>query len=110
MPPHLLCVSDLTCVELAELLDVAERMKADATGYSGALEGQTLVCFLDPPTTGAAIAADRLGTLPRRELLVGSDGSLDDIARASRFQPLRYSPTPCGTARSGGSPRSPAFR
>jgi ornithine carbamoyltransferase len=89
MPPHLLCVSDLTCIELAELVDVAECMKADATGYDGALEGQTLVSFMDPPTTGAAlaaaIAADRLGmlplTLPRRELLVGSGESLDDIAR-----------------------------
>ncbi len=88
-PPHLLTVSDLTCLALGELLDRAEDMKADPTGYSGALEGQTLVCFFDPPTTGgalsAAVAADRLGmlplTLPCRELVVGSGEPLADIAR-----------------------------
>jgi ornithine carbamoyltransferase len=89
MPPHLLCVCDLTCIELEELLDAAGRIKAEDNGSTGALEGQTLACFLDPPTTGlalsAAVAADRLGmlvlTLPRRELEVGSGEPLHDIAR-----------------------------
>lgn len=88
-PPHLLSVSDLTCLALAELLDLALRMKADARGFSDALEGQTAACFFDPPTTGAtlsaAVAADRLGMLPlmlpRRELEVGSGEPLGDIAR-----------------------------
>jgi ornithine carbamoyltransferase len=88
-PPNLLSVSDLTCIALTELLDLAERMKADVTAFSDALEGQTVACFFDPPTTGAtlsaAVAADRLGMLPlmlpRRELEVGSGEPLGDIAR-----------------------------
>jgi ornithine carbamoyltransferase len=88
-PPHLLSVGDLTCVALAELLDLAERMKADAAGFDSELDGQTVACFFDPPTTGAtlsaAVAADRLGMLPlllpRRELEVGSGEPLGDIAR-----------------------------
>jgi ornithine carbamoyltransferase len=89
MTPHLLCVSDLTCIELAELLDLAERMKAHPTAYQDALPGETLACFFDPPTTGAtlaaAVAADRLGMLPlmlpRRELEIGGGEPLGDIAR-----------------------------
>jgi ornithine carbamoyltransferase len=88
-PPHLLSVGDLTCIALAELLERAEQMKADAAGFTGALEGQTLACFFDPPTTGAtlsgAVAAHRLGMLPlllpRRELVVGSGEPLGDIVR-----------------------------
>jgi ornithine carbamoyltransferase len=88
-PPHLLAVGDLTCVALAELLDLAERMKADATGFKSELEGQTVACFFDPPTTGAtlaaAVAANRLGMLPlmlpRSELEFGSGEPLGDIAR-----------------------------
>ncbi|HEX2409833.1 MAG TPA: hypothetical protein VHJ39_01600 [Solirubrobacteraceae bacterium] len=33
-PPHLLSVGDLTCIALVELLERAERMKADATGFT----------------------------------------------------------------------------
>ena len=76
-------------IALAELLDRAERVKADATEFTDSLEGQTVVCFFDPPTTGAtlsaAVAVDRLGMLPlmlpRRELVVGSGEPLGDIAR-----------------------------
>ena len=88
-PPHLLSVSDLTCIALTELLDVAESMRADATGFGDSHTGETVACFFDPPTTGAtlsaAVAADRLGMLPlmlpRRELEVGSGEPLGDIAR-----------------------------
>ena len=54
-PPHLLSVGDLTCVALAELLDLAERMKADAAGFDSELEGHTVACFFDPPTIVGAI-------------------------------------------------------
>ena len=89
-PAHLLSVGDLTCIALVELLEAARQMKADATGFTGALEGQTLACFFDPPTSGAtlsgAVAAHRLGMhplmLPRRELVVGSGEPLGDIARS----------------------------
>jgi ornithine carbamoyltransferase len=88
-PPHLLCVSDLSCVALGELLDLAERMKDDVSGFDQMLAREPLACFHDPPTTGAAlaaaVAADRLGMtpvmLPRRELQVGSGEPLRDIAR-----------------------------
>ena len=50
---HLLSVGDLTCVALAELLDLAERLEADAAGFDSELAGQTVACFFDPPTTGA---------------------------------------------------------
>jgi ornithine carbamoyltransferase len=88
-PPHLLCVSDLTCVALGELLDLAAHMKADITGFDHTLAREPLACFHDPPTTGAALAAavagDRLGMhpvmLPRRELQVGSGEPVRDIAR-----------------------------
>ena len=50
-PPHLLCVSDLSCVALGELLDLAERMKDDVTGFDQMLAREPLACFHDlrPP-------------------------------------------------------------
>jgi ornithine carbamoyltransferase len=88
-PPHLLSVGDLTCVALTELLDLAERMKTEITGFDETLARESLACFHDPPTVGAAlaaaVAADRLGMhpvmLPRRELQVGGGEPLRDIAR-----------------------------
>ena len=88
-PDHLLCVSDLTCIGLAGLLDLAAAMKGAPEGWIQAHPSATLACFYDPPTTGVAIsiatAAERLGmmpvVLPRDELEAGDDEPVADIAR-----------------------------
>src|SRR5256885_7024046 len=67
-PTDLLRVGDLTCFSLAELLDLAARMKADPGGWSDALAGQSLACVLDGPSTRTRLAAEaaghRLGMVP----------------------------------------------
>jgi ornithine carbamoyltransferase len=88
-PPDLLRVGDLTSISIGELLDLATEMKRETAGWKDALAGQTLACFLDPPTTGmaaaVATAADRLGMLPvplpRDELQLATGEPLPDIAR-----------------------------
>src|SRR5690242_3827988 len=89
-PPHLLCVADLPRLTLDATLDLAMAMKRDPSAWRGALDGRTLACFFDPPTTGMTVAtgaaADRLGmlplVLPRVELGLDDDASLDDMAHA----------------------------
>jgi ornithine carbamoyltransferase len=89
-PDHLLCVSDLTCFGLADLLDVAAAMKADPGGWIEAHRGETLACFMDPPTTGLAVAiataGERLGMAPvmqgRAELERAGGEPIADIARS----------------------------
>jgi ornithine carbamoyltransferase len=88
-PPHLLCVADLPCIALEAALDLAAAMKRDPSRWQGALAGDTIACFFDPPTTGMSVstgaAADRLGllpiVLPRRELELGDGEPVEDIAR-----------------------------
>jgi ornithine carbamoyltransferase len=67
-PTDLLRVGDLTCFSLAELIDLAARMKADPGGWSDALAGQSLACVLDGPSTLTRLAAEaaghRLGMVP----------------------------------------------
>jgi ornithine carbamoyltransferase len=89
-PPHLLCVADLPCIALTATLDLAAAMKRDSSAWRGALGGQTLACFFDPPTTGMTVAtgtaADWLGmlplVLPRDELGLDDDDTIEDMARA----------------------------
>jgi ornithine carbamoyltransferase len=89
-PPHLLCAADLPCTALTATLDLASAMKRDSSAWRGALGGQTLACFFDPPTTGMTVAtgtaADWLGmlpiVLPRDELGLDDDETTEDMARA----------------------------
>lgn len=70
MPPRLLSVEDLTCVTLAEVLELAERMRADATGVREALAGETLACFFDPLRRSGPTGTDRpVGRSVNRRLL-----------------------------------------
>jgi ornithine carbamoyltransferase len=66
-PAHLLAVADLSCLALAAVLDLAEDAKRDEDRF-GALTGQTLACFVNPPAPdeplAAAVAAERLGMVP----------------------------------------------
>jgi ornithine carbamoyltransferase len=88
-PDDLLSIGDLTGVALEALLDLAAAMKDPSSDWSGALAGETVACFFDPPTTGMTIsagaAAERLGMLPVMlpcdELRVGSGEPVEDIAR-----------------------------
>ena len=89
-PPYLLSVADLPRVTLDATLDLAAAMKRDALPWRHALAGQTLACFFDPPTTGMTVAtgtaADWLGmlplVLPRDELGLGQEETVEDMARA----------------------------
>jgi ornithine carbamoyltransferase len=88
-PADLLRAGDLTCVSLAALLDLAAAMKHEPTRWLHTMDGETLACFFDTPTTGisisAAAAAGRLGMLPvilpREELEAAGAESLADAAR-----------------------------
>jgi ornithine carbamoyltransferase len=67
-PPDLLRATDLTRVALDGLLALAGRMKAEPTGWTGALAGAALACLYEVPTTraglSAQVAAHRLGMEP----------------------------------------------
>src|SRR4051794_13374685 len=68
MPPDVLRVSDLTCVALSELIELALRMKKVPTAWVGALPGRALACCFEKPAARAHVsleaAAHRLGMLP----------------------------------------------
>lgn len=88
-PPDLLRVGDLTCMSLAELIDLAARMKADPSGWAEARAGQSLACVLDGPSTrtplSAEAAAHRLGMVPvplhPDDLQLDRDDAIDDTGR-----------------------------
>ena len=93
-PDDLVRASDLTAAALEELLDLAERMKAESGRWTGALTGQSLTCLFETPTTRAGLsteaAAHRLGMEPIRvapsELARGRGESLEDAVRVlSRY-------------------------
>jgi ornithine carbamoyltransferase len=67
-PTDLLRVGDLTCISLAELVDLGGRMKDEPRGWTQALVGQSLACLFDGPSTrtrlSAEAAAHRLGMVP----------------------------------------------
>lgn len=67
-PKDLLHVGDLTCVALADALDLAARMRAKPQGWTGALAGEALACLFDEPAARPALsvagAAHRLGMVP----------------------------------------------
>src|SRR3954453_22067021 len=88
-PTHLLRVSDLTCVSLAELLALAARMNDDPEGWSDVLSGQSVACVLGGASADGRLAAEgavpRLGMAPVAlepgELALGVREALADTAR-----------------------------
>jgi ornithine carbamoyltransferase len=86
----LLRVSDLTPAQLTRLLDLAEAMDADHSGWIDALRGQSVACYFAKPSTRTrvsfAAAAARLGmnaiVLRPDELQLGRGETVADTARA----------------------------
>jgi ornithine carbamoyltransferase len=89
VPSHFLRVSDLDAAGLAATLDLAARMKERPHGFVRALQGDTVACFFEKPSTRTrvsfAAAAERLGMLPLLlrpdELQLGRGETLADTAR-----------------------------
>jgi ornithine carbamoyltransferase len=87
---HFTRVSELTPEALAELLDLAEAVKAEPYGALDALRGRSIACIFDKPSTRTrvsfAAAAARLGAMPvalsRQELQLGRGESIADTARS----------------------------
>jgi ornithine carbamoyltransferase len=83
-------VSDLTTGTLAELLELAEALKAEPDRYETALHGRTIACIFEKPSTRTrvsfAAAAARLGATPvalsPQELQLGRGESIADTARS----------------------------
>jgi len=83
-------VADLSPVELASLLDLAETMKHQPHSFGHALEGETIACIFEKPSTRTrvsfAAAAARLGATPialsPQELQLGRGESIADTARS----------------------------
>jgi ornithine carbamoyltransferase len=89
VPRHFLRVSDLDSAGLQAALDLSAHMKQRPHGFVAALQGDTLVCFFEKPSTRTrvsfAAAAERLGMLPivlgTNDLQLGRGESLDDTTR-----------------------------
>ncbi|GHI03967.1 ornithine carbamoyltransferase [Streptomyces cellostaticus] len=89
VPDDLLRVSDLDPQTLAELLDLAERMKQEPMGWERDLRGGAIGCVFEKPSTrtrvSLATAAHRLGlaaiVLNREELQLGHGETATDTAR-----------------------------
>ena len=87
---HFTRVSDLSPFELAELLELAASMKDERLHDEHALEGHTIACIFDKPSTRTrvsfATAAARLGAVPialtPQELQLGRGESIADTARS----------------------------
>jgi ornithine carbamoyltransferase len=90
-PPvdHLLRVGDLDEHQLARLLDLAAKLRDDPDLFAGRLQGESIACYFERPSTRARVAfqaaAHRLGMLPimlRPEDLQQDRGELvEDTAR-----------------------------
>jgi ornithine carbamoyltransferase len=85
-PADLVRVGDLTAAGLEELLDLADRMKADDERWAESFPGASLTCLYETPTTRAGLSAEaaahRLGMEPIRvapsELRLGRGEPLED--------------------------------
>ena len=89
-PKDFLRVADLSPARLAQLLDLATRMKAEPDAWSERLRGHSVACYFAKPSTRTrvsfAAAAARLGMTPillrPDELQLGRGEPLADTARA----------------------------
>ncbi|MCU0492602.1 MAG: ornithine carbamoyltransferase [Chloroflexaceae bacterium] len=89
MPNDLLRISDLSASQIAQLLDLAVRMRDAPGGWTDSLRGQSVACFFEKPSTRTrvsfAAAAYRLGMQPillrPDELQLGRGETLADTAR-----------------------------
>ncbi len=69
-PPvdHLLRIGDLDELQLARLLDLAAKFRGDPDLFAGRLQGESITCYFERPSTRARVAfqaaAHRLGMLP----------------------------------------------
>ena len=89
IPEHFLRVTDLDAAGLEALLDLAALMKRRPHGFVDALQGDTVVCFFEKPSTRTrvsfAAASERLGMLPLvlrpDELQLGRGETIADTAR-----------------------------
>lgn len=89
LPTNLLRVSDLGPMALAEILDLAARMKKEPLGWQHSLRGAAIGCIFEKPSTrtrvSLATAAHRLGMtaimLNRDEMQLGHGETWPDTAR-----------------------------
>jgi ornithine carbamoyltransferase len=89
-PDDLLRISDLDEHRFTQLLDLADRMKAEPTGWFDRLPGRMISCYFEKPSTRTrasfAGAACRLGMsslwLRPDELQLGRGEPISDTARA----------------------------
>ena len=87
---HFTRVSELTPVELASLLELAETMKYEPGAFHRSLEGQAVACIFEKPSTRTrvsfAAAAAHLGATPLalspQELQLGHGETIADTARS----------------------------
>jgi len=89
-PRHFLRVADLSATALGELLELAEELKAEPAHSRDALNGETIACIFEKPSTRTrvsfAAAAARLGATPialtPQELQLGRGETIADTARS----------------------------
>ena len=87
---HFTRISDVSAETLAELLDLAETMKSEPARYTDVLDGHSIACIFEKPSTRTrvsfAAAAARLGATPialtPQELQLGRGESIADTARS----------------------------
>jgi ornithine carbamoyltransferase len=89
-PRHFTRVADVTPATLAGILDLASALKTDPHGSLDALEGESIACIFEKPSTRTrvsfAAAAARLGATPialtPQELQLGRGETIADTARS----------------------------
>ncbi len=87
---HLTRILDLRPEELVRVLELAEQIRGEPLRYLGALEGRSIACIFEKPSTRTrvsfATAAARLGATPialtPEELQLGRGESIADTARS----------------------------
>jgi ornithine carbamoyltransferase len=88
-PRHFLDLADVTPAELATLLDLAARLRAEPRAAAAALDGACVACYFEKPSTRTRVsfeaAVHRLGALPivltPAELQLARGEPISDTAR-----------------------------